>query len=167
LLRYAAHSAGGCWGGFCRRPLRSPRSFALRLSQQSFELGEDRLDRIEIGGVFRQEDEAGSDIPDRPAHLFSLVRAEIVEDNDVARLQRRREDLFDIGAETLAVDGSVEQAGRVDAVAAQGGEESRGLPLTLRDLVDETLSPWRPAAQAGHVVFVQSPPSGLTRGSRR
>ena len=33
----------------------------------------------------------------------------------------------------------------------QGGEESRGLPLALRDLVDEALSPWRPAAQAGHI----------------
>ena len=59
--------------------------------------------------------------------------------------------LFDIGVEALAVDGPVEQAGRVDAVVAQGGEESRGLPLALRDLVDEPLSPWRPAAQAGHI----------------
>ena len=40
-----------------------------------------------------------------------------------------------------------------DAVVAQGGEESRGLPLALRDLVDEALSPWRPAAQAGHIGF--------------
>src|SRR5271163_973547 len=63
----------------------------------------------------------------------------------------RHEELFDVGVETLAVDGPVEQAGRVDAVVAQGGEESRGLPLALRDLVDEPLSPWRPAAQAGHI----------------
>jgi hypothetical protein len=51
--------------------------------------------------------------------------------------------------EALAVDGPVEQAGRVDAVVAQGGEESRSLPLALRDLVDEALSSWRPAAKAG------------------
>jgi hypothetical protein len=76
------------------------------------------------------------------------VGAEIVEDHDVARLQRRREELFDIGVEALAVDGPVEQAGRV---VAQGGKESRGLPLAVRDLVDEALSPWRPAAQAGHI----------------
>src|SRR5271156_3157700 len=63
----------------------------------------------------------------------------------------RYEDLFDIGVEALAVDGPVEQAGRIDAVVAQGGEERRGLPLALRDLVDEPLSLWRPAAQAGHV----------------
>ena len=76
--------------------------------------------------------------------------AEIVEDHDVAWLQCRHEELFDIGVEALAVDGPVEQAGR-DAVVAKGGEESRGLPLALLDLVDEALSPWRPAAQAGHI----------------
>ena len=87
------------------------------------------------------------------SHGLSLVGAEIVEDHDVAWLQRRHEELFDIGVEALAVDGPVEQAGRVDAVVAQGGEESRGLPLALRDLVDEPLAPWRPAAQAGHIGF--------------
>ena len=122
-----------------------------RLSRQSFELGEDLLDRVEVGGVFRQEDEAGSDIPDRLAPRLSLVGAEIVEDHDIARLQRRDQERFDIGVEALAVDGPVEQAGRVDAVVAQGGEESRGLPLALRDLVDQALSPWRPAAQAGQI----------------
>ena len=79
--------------------------------------------------------------------------AEIVEDHDVAWLQRRHEELFDIGVEALAVDGPVEQTGRFDAVDAQSGEESGGLPLALRDLVDEALSPWRPAAQAGHIGF--------------
>ena len=77
--------------------------------------------------------------------------AEIVEDDDVARLQRRREKLIDISAETLAVDGSVEQAWRVEAIVAKSGEERRGLPLALRDLVDEALSLRRPAAQPCHV----------------
>jgi hypothetical protein len=117
------------------------------LSQQGLELGEDLFDGVEVGGVFRQEYQAGSDIPDRLAHRLSFVGSEIVEDDDVARLQSRHEELIDIGAETLAVDGSVKQAGRVDAVVAQGGEERRGLPLALRDLVDEARSPWRPAAK--------------------
>ena len=122
-----------------------------RLSQQSFELCEDLFDRIEIGGVFGQKDEAGSDISDRLPHRFSLVGAEIVEDHDVAWFKGRDEELFDIGAEALAVDGPVEQAGRVDAVVAQGGEEGRGLPAAMRNLVDETLALRRPAAQAGHI----------------
>src|SRR5258707_1408026 len=108
---------------------------------------------LKVGGVFWQEDETGSDIPDRLPHRPSLVGAEIVEDHDVARLERRDKELFDIGVEALAVDGPVEQAGRFDAVVAQGGEESRGLPLALRDLVDQALFPWRPSSHAGHIML--------------
>src|SRR5271168_2415449 len=122
-----------------------------RLSQQGFELGEDLLDRIEVGRVFRQKDEARPDVADRTSHHLSLVGAEIVEDHDVARLKRRDEELFDIGVEAFAVDGPIEQAGRFDAVAAQRSEESCGLPAAVRNLVDEALSLRRPAAQAGHV----------------
>ena len=82
--------------------------------------------------------------------------AEIVEDHDVAWLQRRHEELFDIGVEALAVDGPVEQAGRVDAVVAQGGEESCGLLRTCPagTLLDEgALSPW-PAQPRRRVILV-------------
>jgi hypothetical protein len=118
------------------------------LSEQGLELGEDLLDWVEVGRVFRQEHEAGSDSPDRPPYRLSFVGAEIVEDEDVARLQRRREKLLDITAETLAVDGSVEQAGRIDAIVAKSGEERRLLPLALRDLVDEAFSLRRPSSSA-------------------
>ena len=76
-----------------------------RLSQQGFELGEDLLDRIEVGRVFRQKHKARADVPDRPSHGLSLVGAEVVQDHDVARLEGGREELFDIGVEALAVDG--------------------------------------------------------------
>ena len=92
-----------------------------------------------------------ADVADRSSHHLSLVGAEIVEDHDVARLKRRDEELFDIGVEAFAVDGPIEQAGRFDAVVAQRGEESCGLPAAMRNLVDEALSLRRPAAQAGHV----------------
>ena len=77
--------------------------------------------------------------------------AEIVEDHDIARLEGGREELFDIGVEAFAVDRPIEQARRFDAVVAQRGEEGRGLPAAMRNLVDETLALRRPAAQAGHV----------------
>ena len=121
------------------------------LSQQSLELGEDLLDRVEVGGVFGQEDEAGSDSSDGLPHPLPLVGAEIVEDHSVARLEGRDEELLDIGAEAFAVDRAVEQAGRIDAVIAKSGKERRGFPLALRDLVDEALSLRRPAAKPGHV----------------
>jgi hypothetical protein len=74
------------------------------------------------------------------SHRPCLVVAEIVENNDVARLEGRREELFDIGAESFAVDGAVDQGGRIDAVIAQGSEKRRGLPAAMRNLVDEALS---------------------------
>ena len=100
-----------------------------------------------------QEHQAGAGGPDRLANGLAFVRAEIVEDHDIAGLQRRDEKLFDIGAKALAVDGAVEQAGRVDAVAAPGGEEGRGLPVAVRDRVDEALAARGPAVAAGPVGF--------------
>ena len=119
------------------------------LSQQGLELGEDLLDWVEVWGVFRQEHEAGSDIPDRLPHRLSLVRAEIVEDHDVAGLEGRDEELLDIGAKAFAVDRSIEQAGRIDPILAQGGEERCGLPVALRDLVDEPLAAAAPSREGG------------------
>jgi hypothetical protein len=125
------------------------------LSQQSFEFGEDLLDRIEVGRVFGQEHEARPGAPDRPSHGLSLVGTEIVEDDDVAWLEGRREELFDIGAEAFAVDGPVEQAGRIDAVVAQRGEESRGLPAAMSNLVDDALSFRAQPRSRVMLVFVQ------------
>jgi hypothetical protein len=79
------------------------------------------------------------------------VGAQIVEDHDIARLQRRDEELFDIGVEAFAVDRTVEQAGRFDAVVAQRGEESRGLPAAMRNLVDEGALPSAPSRAGGSV----------------
>jgi len=82
---------------------------------------------------------------------FPFVGAEVVEDHDVARLEGRNEDLLDIGVKALAIDRSVEQAGRVDAVLAKSGEKGRGLPAALRNRVDEALSLRGPAAKPCHV----------------
>ena len=65
------------------------------LSHQGFELGEHLLDRIEVGRVFRQEHKTRSCGSDRLSHDLSLVRAEIVQDHDIARLEGGREKLFD------------------------------------------------------------------------
>ena len=47
------------------------------LSQQGVELGEDLLDRIEVGRVFRQEEELGADRLDESAYPRPLVAGEI------------------------------------------------------------------------------------------
>ena len=60
----------------------------------------------------------GAGLADRGAGGLALVRAQIVENDDVAARQGRSEKLFDIGGEQRAVDRSVEDARRLDAVTA-------------------------------------------------
>lgn len=86
------------------------------LSEQRFQLGEHLLDGIEIGAIGRQEEKPRSDSTDGPAHGVTLVAAEIVHDDDVAGLERRHEELLDIGFEAFAVDRSIKDARGVDPV---------------------------------------------------
>ena len=58
------------------------------LAQQGLELGEDLLDRIEIGRVARQEEQLGAGAADQAAHRLALVTAEI------ARLRLRLQKPF-------------------------------------------------------------------------
>ena len=74
---------------------------------------EQLLDRIEIGAVRPQEGEPRAGGPDGVADGSVFVGAEIVEHDDVARLQGFDELGFDIEAEGLAVDGPIEYPRRV------------------------------------------------------
>jgi hypothetical protein len=66
----------------------------LHSSQELFQLGPGLLDGIEVGRVGRQVQQLRAAAFQQPAHSFDLVRAQIVEDNDVARLQPWSEHLF-------------------------------------------------------------------------
>jgi hypothetical protein len=89
---------------------------------------------------------------DRMARRTALpLRAEIVEDDDVARPKGRHEHLLDIEPEALAVDRPVDEPGRVDAIVAQRCEESHGLPAAVRDLGVEPLAARRPAPERRHI----------------
>jgi hypothetical protein len=77
--------------------------------------------------------------------------AEIVDDDDVAWSQRRHKDLFDVGEEACAVDRAVEDAGRVDAIDTQSGEERHRLPMAVRNLGRQTATTLVPSPQRRHV----------------
>jgi hypothetical protein len=79
------------------------------------------------------------------------VRAEIIHDNDIARPQRRQQELLDIGPEALAVDRAVDDAGRRDAIVAQRGEEGHGAPVAVRHLGMQRRTAAMPAVGARHV----------------
>ena len=84
-------------------------------------------------------------------HGLAFVAAEVVHDYDVAGRKGRHEELFDIGGEELAVDWSIEDAGRIDPVAAQRRHEGQRLPFTERSLSDQLVTASAPAPERGHV----------------
>src|SRR5215204_6140537 len=103
------------------------------------------------GEIFWQEDQLGAGRADELAYGFALVAAEIVHDDDVARLQGGDEDPLDVSSEVFAVDWAIEDPWSVNPVMAQGGQESRGLPVAVWDLGVESLATLRPSPQRRHV----------------
>ena len=121
------------------------------LAKQDFELGEDLLDRIEVGAVGRQEQEAGASGPDYGPHGGLLVAGEVVHDDDITRAKRRAQFLLDPLGEGRPVDRLIEHERRIDPVAAQGGNEGHRLPVAIRHLGMEPLASGCPTPQRCHV----------------
>jgi hypothetical protein len=57
--------------------------------------------------------------------------SEIVEDDDVAFFEGWDESLLDIGDETLAIDGAVDNEWRIDPIAPQRRDEGQRLPAPM------------------------------------
>jgi len=123
----------------------------VRLSDERLELGEHHLDGIEVWTVWRQEEEVRADITDRIAGRLSFVTSQIVEDDDIASLQRWHQALLDPCCEGDAIDGAIKDEGGDDAVVAQAGQESQRLPMTVGNFCNERLSALTPAAGARHI----------------
>ncbi len=117
------------------------------------ELGADLFDGVQVGRVFRQEEELGAGRADELAHHFALMTAEIVHDDDVAFAQRGHEDLLDVCSKAFAIDRPLKKPRRVDAVVAQRGQEGRGLPAAVRDPGREPAAARRPSPQRSHIGF--------------
>jgi len=85
--------------------------------EESFQFGEGLFDRVEVGTVRRQKPELRTDAVDRGADRGLLVDGEVIEDHDVAGLQRGHEDLFDVGEETRIIDRAIEDGRRADPLS--------------------------------------------------
>lgn len=79
------------------------------------------------------------------------MRAEIVHNDDVAFFERFDKALLHPSQEAHSVDGAIEDIRRGDFIVAQGGDEGRRLPMTMRHIIDEAFAFQRPAAQRCHV----------------
>jgi hypothetical protein len=117
-------------------PEQSPRS-RCGLARQRLELGKRELDWVEVARIGRQVKKQGSAGCDGGAYSLDLMGRQIVDHDDVAGRQVRRQHGLDIDQEGLSVHRPVENPGRDEPVAAQGGGESGGLPMSPRRLADQ------------------------------
>jgi hypothetical protein len=89
-------------------------------------------------------------------HNGNFMGPQIVHDDDIARLQRRRQHLLDVGQEEFAVDRAIDSQRRGQAVAAQCTDEGCGFPMPMRHGSDRAMAAFGPTIAPCHV--------GLYRG---
>jgi hypothetical protein len=96
--------------------------------------GEEHLEGIEVRRVLGQEEKLCACCPGGGAERPGAVRSEIVHDDDVAGLEGRREDLFDIEQEALAIDRPLDQPGRHHRLVPPGWDDRRPCHLGVDGL---------------------------------
>ena len=75
---------------------------------------------------------------------------EVVEDECIAGAQLRAKDVLQVGGEGLGVHRPFHQKGRIDPVAAQSGDESGSLPMTVRQGTQTAATSGAAPKVAGH-----------------
>jgi hypothetical protein len=122
-----------------------------RFSQQRLELGKGLFDGIEVGAVGRQVEHLSLAVFDRFPDAGDLVAGPIVQDDDIARAQGWGEDLLDVAAEDVAVQGAIQHVGCRDAGGPQAGHEGGGFPVTVGHRGEPAQTAGTPAKPARHV----------------
>ena len=140
-------------------------------ANEGLELREAELDGIEVRAIGWQVPEGGPGGLDSPPDAGDLVGPEVVSNDDVAWLQSRHQDLFDVSAEALAIDCAVEDPRCGQPCDPQRGEKRAGLPAPAGGVVVDaraTRCPAVPPKQiGGDAGFVQKHEVGDIPGRRR
>jgi hypothetical protein len=120
-------------------------------AQVFFELCECKFDRIEVGGIGRQEERPGAAILDDLRHARPFVGGQIVHDNNIASGKIWGELRLDIGLEGATVHWSVQHPGCCQATASESGNEGLGVPVAEGDMHSEPFAARCPPSQARHL----------------
>ena len=153
------------------RPERVDRA-AAGFADDGFEFGEAQLDGVEVGAVGREEAQRRADGFNGVAHAVDFVSGEIVGNHDVAGLQRRHEDLFDVGEEADPVHRAIQDAWSGQPRHPQRGDEGAAFPPTLRRVIGDPLAaraaPIPPQEIGGDPAFIEKDEAGRveSRGGR-
>jgi hypothetical protein len=121
------------------------------LAQESFEFAVGHLDRVKVGGILGQIAKGCARGFDRLAHAGDFVSSKIIDHHDVVSLQRWRKALFNIGHKHLSGHRSIEHHRCHHLVVTKRGDESDGLPSSLRHIINHPLATWSAAVEPHHV----------------
>ena len=102
-------------------------------------------------GLWWQVEQPGLPAFDGLLNAGDLVAGQIVHDDNIARPQRRGEDLFDISPEDVTVHGAIEAIRGGDAGGAQTGDKSGGFPVTVGHRGQQAQTSGASARAPGHV----------------
>jgi len=117
----------------------------------SFELGKGHFDRVEIWTVWRQEQEPCAALLQDRLCFATLVAGEVVENDDIARLQCWSELGLDIGVKDRPVHGSVDDPRRGHAITPQAGNKGLCSPMTKGRFGAQSGSDTSTSAQPRHL----------------
>ena len=110
-------------------------------TQAGLELGPGLLDRVEVRGVGREIAVAEPGVVERVADRRSLVRRQVVHDDEGIRpmAQGRHQHLLGKGQEHRCARCDGDAHRRHHAVQGQGADHGQSLPVAMRDLADSPL----------------------------
>ena len=135
-------------------------------ANEGLELREAELDGIEVRAIGWQVPEGGPGSLDGALDAGDLVGPEIVGNDDVAGLQGRHQDLFDVGAEALAIDRAVEDPRCGQPRDPQRGEKRAGLPAPAGGVVVDARAarcPVLPSSSVGEESLSSNHPDTSSR----
>jgi hypothetical protein len=123
----------------------------MAMARRGLEFGEGHFDGIEVGAIGRQKREPSASLADGMFGGRAFVGGQIVQDDDVALLQRGDELGAHVGLEDRPVDRCVDDPRRGQGAAAQPGDESLGLPMAKGGLGAKAFAPLAASARPGHL----------------
>src|SRR5262249_17962961 len=115
-------------------PWRDP--FDRAPEERRLDFGKALLDRIEIGTVGRQVAQCSVRRFDDLAHPISLVSRQVIDDDDVAWPQRRRQAFLQIFDEDRTVHRAIDDERSGEAIKPKPGHKGHGLPVAPRNAAD-------------------------------
>lgn len=116
-----------------------------RRTEKRFQLGKRLFNRIEVGTIRRQKPKRGARRPNRGEHLGLAVHREVIQDDHIAAVQGRHEDLLDVGEKTRVIDRPIEDSGRGEPLGPQRRHHGVGFPVAIGGVIVQAMAAQTPA----------------------